>query len=588
MCIQFFLIESVTDKEGVSVTPSRSRYLLWSRHPYFDEATRQALSAIEGDEREIEDRFYTSLQFGTGGLRGLIGPGTNRINRYVIRHVTRGLADYINATAPDGRDRGVVIAHDSRHYAREFALETALTLNASGIKAYLWDSLRPTPLLSFAVRTLGAIAGVVITASHNPPEYNGYKVYWADGGQVPPERAAAIQAAIDAISEITEIDPMGQAEARAQGLLLRVPPAVDRQYLDRLKGLLVTTAEQRQACHILYTPLHGAGNKPVRQVLNEAGYHVSLVPKQVAPDPDFTTVRFPNPEEPEVFALALQQAATEQPDLIIATDPDADRLGALALDHRGGYRHLTGNQIGALLVDFLLSTRPVPANAAVIKTIATSDLIAPLCAEHGVALISVHTGFKFIGDKIREFEESGSHTFLFGFEESYGYLGATFVRDKDAVMAALLLAEAAAFHKACGRTLYEALERIWQKCGCFQEDLHSVTLPGKEGQAQMAALMDRLGQTPPAAMGGLAVRCVDDYRTGIRLETATGRQTLLDLAKANVLHYRFANGGFVMVRPSGTEPKLKLYFSVRARDPAAAHAWLQAVKQATLQMIGLV
>ncbi len=443
-------------ERGVSLlTAPIDTYQVWTTHPYFDATTRQELASIRTDPAEIEDRFYKYLEFGTGGLRGLIGAGTNRMNRYTVRHATQGLADYIASFGEEAKRRGVVIAHDSRLFSAEFARETALTLNANGIVAYLWESLRPTPMLSFAVRELKAIAGVVITASHNPKEYNGYKVYWEDGGQVPPERAAAIQDAIRAVPDITSVHPMPEAEARAAGLLRTVPEAVDRAYLSRLRGLLSTTEQERAACRVLYTPLHGTGNIPVRTALAEAGFRVSVVEEQAHPDPAFSTVRYPNPEEPDVFTLALRHAELEQPDVIMATDPDSDRLGVMALDRAGEYRLLTGNQIGAVLVDFILSSRRasgnLPSNGAVIKTIATSNMVEPLCREYGVTLMNTHTGFKFIGDKIREFEETGSYTFLFGFEESYGYLGATFVRDKDAVMAALLVAEAAAHYKARGR-----------------------------------------------------------------------------------------------------------------------------------------
>ncbi|MFZ5825247.1 MAG: phospho-sugar mutase [Bacillota bacterium] len=563
----------------------------WLHHPYFDPATREELAAIAGDEREIEDRFYRHLEFGTGGLRGLIGAGTNRINRYTVRLATQGLADYIRSFGPEAMRRGVAIAHDSRRFSPEFAREAALTLSASGIAAYLWDSLRPTPMLSFAVRELGAIAGIVITASHNPPEYNGYKVYWEDGGQVPPERAAAIQAAIGAVDDLTNIRPMGEEEARARGLLRYVPEAVDQAYIERLLSLVRTAPAERAACRILYSPLHGSGNLPVREALSRAGYPVAVVAEQEAPDPNFSTVRYPNPEEAEVFTLALKQAERERPDVIMATDPDADRLGVLALDRDGAYRLLSGNQIGAILADYILSSQAaagsLPANGAIIKTIATSNMIAALCQAHGVALCDTHTGFKFIGDKIREFEETGSHTFLLGYEESYGYLGATFVRDKDAVMAALLVAEATAYHKAQGRTLYDALKAIWARCGVFREELHNVTLPGKDGQAKIAALMEALRRTPPAHFGPVAVAFADDYGAGTGLDLASGQPYPLPLAKANVLHYRFADGGFVMVRPSGTEPKLKLYVSVTGRDEAEAERLVQAVKADAIRQMGL-
>jgi len=567
-------------------------YSTWTRHPYFDEATRHELAAIAADHKEIEDRFYRCLAFGTGGLRGIIGAGTNRMNRYVVRHVTQGLARYINTFGPAAMERGVVIARDSRRFSEAFALEAALTLNACGVRAYLWDDLRPTPMLSFAVRELGAMAGIVITASHNPPQYNGYKVYWEDGGQVPTDRAAAIQETIAAITDITAIHPMAEEEARARDLLRPVPPSVDRLYYDQLLTLVGSAPADRQACRILFTPLHGTGNIPVRTVLGEAGFQVGVVAEQAEPDGDFPTVSYPNPEEPDVFRLALARAEQEQPDVIMATDPDADRLGVMVRDGHGRYLLLNGNQLGAILVDYILASRTVggslPPNGAVIKTIATSNMVAPLCREYGVALMDVHTGFKFIGDKIKQFEQSGSHTFLFGFEESYGYLGATFVRDKDAVMAALMVADAVAFHKGRGRTLFDALEGLWERCGHFLEGLYNVTLPGKEGQERISALMDQLRRQPPVAFAGIPVASTDDYATGTGRHNAAGETYDLPLEPANVLHYRFADGGFVMVRPSGTEPKLKLYCSMVGRSRREAEERLQAVQADALRHMGLI
>ena len=548
------------------------RYRLWMTDPCFDEATRAELAPLS--PAEIEDRFYRDLTFGTGGLRGLIGAGTNRINRYVVRQVTRGLAAYIGSFGRDCAAMGVVIAHDSRRCSPEFAREAALVLAAAGVRAYLWESLRPTPMLSFAVRELGATAGIVITASHNPPEYNGYKVYWSDGGQVPPERAEAI-AGWSAATDLTTVPLADLAEARSAGLVQPVPAAVDRAYLDRLLDLVGESGLSRKACRVLYTPLHGSGGLPVQQVLREAGFSLSVVRQQAVPDPDFATVRSPNPEDPAVFRLALQQAEGEQPDLILATDPDADRLGVMVRTAAGTYELLTGNQMGALLTEFLLhraqAAGRLPANGAVLKSIATANLAAPICRAYGVRLVETHTGFKFIGDKIREWEETGEHSFLFGFEESYGYLAGTFVRDKDAVMSALLVAEAAAWHKQHGRTLCDALELLWQQHGYYREALHSLTLPGKDGLARMGALMAGLRANPPERFGPLLVESVDDYATGA-----------LPLGPADVLHYRTARGEFVMVRPSGTEPKLKLYVAVVGDSAAEAEQRLQAVTAAAL------
>ena len=562
---------------------AQDRYRQWLAHPCFDAATQAELAGLKDQPGEIEDRFYRDLDFGTGGLRGILGAGTNRMNRYVIRQAASGLSAYLASFGLEAKRRGVVIAHDSRRCSPEFAMEAARVLAAAGVKAYLWDSLRPTPMLSFAVRELGATAGIVVTASHNPPEYNGFKVYWSDGGQVPPERAAAIKAQMAAV-DVTAVPLVAEREARAAGLLATVPPAVDRAYYDRLLALVGGPDERRQACRVLYTPLHGSGHWPVRTVLNDARFAVTMVGAQAEPDPNFSTVKAPNPEDPAVFALALAQAEHLQPDVILATDPDADRLGLMARDATGAYRLLTGNQIGALLVDFLLARAVaegrLPANGAVLKSIATANLVDPICRQYGVALINTHTGFKFIGDKIREWEETGEHTFLFGFEESYGYLAGAFVRDKDAVMAALLAAEAAAWHKRQGRTLCDALETLWQRHGYYREALHSVTLPGKDGLAQMAVLMQRLRDAPPTAIGPLPAAFTDDYLSGISREAATGTESPLALGRADVLNYRFGDGGFVMVRPSGTEPKLKLYVAVKGATAAEADERLAAVEAA--------
>lgn len=563
------------------------RYRLWAHDPYFDVATRQELTGIAHDMGAVEERFSRSLEFGTAGLRGVIAAGTNRMNQYVVRQATQGLAEYIASFGDEPRARGVVIAHDSRRCSPEFAREAALTLCANGIVAYMWESLRPVPMLSYAVRKLGAVAGIVITASHNPKDYNGYKVYWEDGGQVAPERAAAIQGRIGAIGDLTAIHPMAMRDAIEAGLLRPVPESVDQAYARDVVALAITPLEQRAACHVLFTPIHGAGNIPVRKVLSQAGFCVSVVPEQELPDPEFPTVRTPNPEDPSVFHLALEQAGREAPDVIMATDPDADRLGLMARDEQGQYRHLDGNQTGALLADFLIQSRPLPPNPAIVKSIATSNMIVPLCRESGVSLFETHTGFKYIGDIIREFEETGSHSFLLGFEESYGYLGAAFVRDKDAVMAALLVADAVAYHKARGRTLYGALQRIWERCGYFQEALHNVSLPGPQGQARIDGLMERLRQNPPLALGGIPVGCADDYSTGTSWDFEDGVTRDLELDTANVLHYRFVGGGFVMVRPSGTEPKLKIYFSVAGQSPEEAARKLAAVREDTLHRMGL-
>jgi phosphoglucomutase len=563
-------------------------YRLWSTHPYFDEATRANLRSIADNLPEIEDCFYRDLEFGTGGLRGIIAPGTNRINRYTIRQATQGLAAYIAAQGATARNRGVAIAYDSRHYSKEFGREAALVLNANGIVTYLWESLRPTPMLSFAVRQLGCIAGIVITASHNPPEYNGFKVYWEDGAQIPPDRANEIQSYIAMIQDLTSVHPMAEEVARANGLFRSMPPTIDREYLAHLLTLHTVSNADAQKCYVLYTPLHGSGSIPVRRVLIEAGYQIHVVSEQEPPDPSFSTVRSPNPEEPDAFVVALRHAHAVQPDIIMATDPDADRLGVMTRDSQGQYRLLTGNQLGAILVDYLLSTRAesnaLPANGVVLKTIATSNLVAPLCERYGVTLVETHTGFKFIGDKIREYEETGNHTFLFGFEESYGYLAAPFVRDKDAVMAALLVAAAAAYHKQRGRNLYDALVRIWDQCGYFCEDLYQVLLPGREGADQITQVLNRLRVRPPVDLF-LPIAFTEDYLTGLGMDWQSGSPYSLKLGRANAIRYGFADGGFVVLRPSGTEPKLKVYISVRGTDEEDAQQRLGRVRAAVTERV---
>jgi len=570
-----------------------SRFRLWREHPAFDRETQAELAPLGDRPDEVEERFGKHLAFGTAGLRGVIGAGTNRMNRYVVRLVTSALAGCLLEGGDGACRQGVVIAHDSRRCSPEFAREAALVLAGAGVRAYLWESLRPTPLLSFAVRELSARAGVMITASHNPPEYNGYKVYWEDGGQVPPDRAARIEARMRT-ADVTAVPVADEAEARAAGLIRPVPEAVDRAYLDRLLALVPGGGRGRGACRIIYTPLHGTGNRPVRQVLTEAGFAVTVVLTEAEPDPSFGDVKSPNPEEPSAFAAALRLAAeqAERPDVIMATDPDADRLGVMVhVGPEDRFRLLSGNQLGALLVAYLLeqyrTEGRLPPNGAIAKSLATANMVAPICAAYGVALVNTHTGFKFIADRIREWEETGEHTFLFGFEESYGYLAAPFVRDKDAVMAALLTAEAAAYYKELGKSLWVALQELFGRYGHYREAVRSITLPGQQGLSRMAALMAVLRESPPAAFGPLPVACVDDYATGLSLNPATGQSSPLPLGRADVLHYQFADGGFVIVRPSGTEPKLKLYVSVVGADGPGADAMLEAVMAAAVERLGV-
>lgn len=568
-------------------------YDLWLTNPYFDEQTREELRAISSSEQEIEDRFYRDLEFGTGGMRGLIGAGTNRINKYVIRRATAGLAAYISRFGEQAKRQGVVISYDSRHFSREFAQESALILSSYGIKAYLFQDLRPTPELSFAVRDLKAIAGIMVTASHNPPQYNGYKVYWEDGGQIPPDRAEDILQSIAAITDITQIQPLDLAEAASRGLFQEIGEEVDSRYLERIKSLVINSdliKEMGSRCKILFSPLHGTGNMPIRRALNELGFNqVVVVPEQEKPDPDFSTVKSPNPEDPAAFKLALELAKTENPDVIIATDPDADRIGVVVKDGSGDYRFLTGNQTGVLLTYYILSQLQangrLPDNGVVVKTIVTTDLVLNIARDFNIEVEQTLTGFKFIGEKIYEYEHTGDKVFLFGFEESYGYLAGTFVRDKDAVCAAVLIAEAAAFYKSRGRTLYSVLEELWSKYGYYQEALHNITLEGKNGREKTDFLMQQIRLQDIAEFAGFKVSRKEDYLNGIGFELSSGEKYPLTLPKSNVISFRLLTGGYVVFRPSGTEPKAKIYISLTGSNPEETTKAILAVKTEVLGFV---
>lgn len=565
----------------------------WLTNPYFDRSTRDELAAISDKPQEIEDRFYRNLEFGTGGLRGVLGAGTNRMNKYVVRQATQGLAAYIAGCGEEAGRRGVVIAHDSRRFSHEFSVEAALVLAANSITAYVFEDLRPTPELSFAVRELGAIAGIVVTASHNPPQYNGYKVYWEDGGQIPPERAEEILACIEGIQDITTIHPLDSETAKAKGLYREIGEEVDRKYLERIKGLVVNPAVLQSMapnCKIIYTPLHGAGNMPVRRALRELGFEqVLAVPEQEAPDPDFSTLKYPNPEDPKAFSLALELAKRESPDLIMATDPDADRIGVVVRDTAGQYRQLSGNQTGVLLTHYILSqlqaSGRLSKNGVVVKTIVTTDMILPIAKDFGVRVDQTLTGFKFIGEKIHDYELSGDSAFLFGFEESYGYLAGTFVRDKDAVCAAVLIAEAAAYYKSGGKTLFQALEELWARYGCYLEDLHTITLEGITGREKTARLMAGIRSMGFRSFAGYDISQVEDYLSGEGKDLQNGETYRLTLPKSDVVKFRLSEGGYVVFRPSGTEPKAKLYISLAGKDPGSTAQALQAVKQELLAAV---
>lgn len=569
------------------------RFKLWSEHPYFDAEFHQELKNIT-DLKEIEDRFYTDLEFGTGGLRGILGAGTNRMNKYVIRKVTQGLADYILKHSSEGKQKGVVIAYDSRKFSREFALEAALVLANNGVKAYLFDALRPTPELSFAVRTLHALAGIVITASHNPKEYNGYKLYWEDGGQVPPEQADRILSCIQERNSWVDIELLSEERALASGLLVIIGEELDRVYLDKVKSLALHPQlinEYGSQLNIVYTPLHGAGNILVRQALAELGFtNVFVVPEQELPDPDFTTVPYPNPEIPTTFDMARKLGFLKQADLLIATDPDSDRLGVVVLDNKGAYQLLTGNQVGVLLTYYILSQKKIlgtlPDKATIIKTIASTDLADEVARSYGVAVENVLTGFKFIAEKEKELEESKRGVFQFGFEESYGYLAGDFVRDKDGVIAAVLLADAALFYKHTkGFDLTQVLATIYSEFGYYLEDQESIVLKGKSGIEEMAKIMTTLREAEIRELGGIPIETVDDYEQGLGKLSGDSTTYPLYLPRSNVLRFSFKGGGFVMARPSGTEPKIKFYFSVKGENQSTLKETLDKVKTEMLEIV---
>lgn len=569
----------------------REEYEGWLKRFANDAETVQELQSIAGDEKEIEDRFYTELAFGTGGLRGVLGMGTNRMNVYNIRRATMGLAHYLQAQGI--ADKGVVIAFDSRIKSDVFAKETALTLAAAGIKAYLFDALRPVPILSYAVRHLGTAAGVVITASHNPPQYNGYKVYASDGAQIAPEAADAVTGFIRALA-YEQCQPMAKAEAREKGLLQIVGNReVDDDYIAMVKTLAQRPEllEKRgKDLNIVYTPLHGSGNVPVRRLLHELGVsHVTVVPQQEKPDGRFPTVTAPNPEDPAAFKLAIPLANEVGATTVFGTDPDCDRLGAAVRDGQGNFHTLTGNQIACLMLDHILKSRQekgiLEKNGAVVKSVVSTELARAICEHYGVKMVEVLTGFKFIGEKIQQFEETGDYTFLFGFEESFGYLSGTQVRDKDGVNASLLLCEATCACMERGETLYDALQRLYRQYGYFKETGLSVVLPGKDGVEKMQAIMAGLRQTPPAELAGLRVTAVRDFLRGVRTEGE--KEEPLDFPKSNVLYFELEGGNWVCIRPSGTEPKIKLYIATRAQDQAAADERNAALSVAAKEMLAI-
>lgn len=564
-------------------------YRQWLADFADDADTVADLKAIENDPKEIEDRFYKELEFGTAGMRGVLGAGTNRLNIYNVRRVTRALAKYI-LTTPDGAEKGVAIAYDSRHMSDVFAKQAALVLCNAGVKAYLFDSLRPVPVLSFTIRHLKCIAGIVITASHNPKQYNGYKAYWTDGGQMPPESVKGIT---DRLPETTyaESVPMDEAEALAKGLLTYIGKDVDDAYIAAVRKLSVNpelAREMGKTLKIVYTPLHGSGNIPVRRIFREIGMeNVYVVPEQELPDGDFPTVKVPNPEDPGAFALALKMQEKLGADLCVGTDPDCDRVG-IACMTESGPRLLNGNQIGCILLHYILSQKKergeLPANAAAVTTIVSTDMAAAIAKSFGCEMIEVLTGFKYIAEQIHRFETTGCNTFMFGFEESFGYLSGTDVRDKDGVNACMLIAEAAAWYKKMyNKTLVDAIDMLYEQYGYYGDKVTSFVLPGKDGLEKMQAVMQALRANPPKSFAGTDVKALRDYQTSKRICGETVEE--LTLPKSNVLYFELEGGAWICVRPSGTEPKIKLYVNAVSGSSEETQRLLNAYSDAAVKLL---
>ena len=564
----------------------KEQYDFWLSDTYFDEATKDELRSIAENEKEIEDRFYKELEFGTGGLRGVIGAGTNRMNIYTVRKATQGLANYI--IKQGGKDRGVAIAYDSRRMSPEFADEAALCLAANGIKAYVFDALRPTPELSFALRTLNCISGIVITASHNPPEYNGYKAYWEDGAQVASPRDKEIITEVKNVTDYHEVKTMSKEEAMAAGLYQVIGKEIDDAYMAELKKQIIhpeIIKEVADDIKIVYTPFHGTGNVPVRRILSELGFkHVYVVPEQELPDPDFTTLEYPNPEDPKAFTLALKLAKEKNADIVLATDPDADRLGIYALDAKTGeYVSFTGNMSGMLIAEYILrertATGTMPEDPAMVSTIVTTNMAGAIARDYSVKFIEVLTGFKYIGEQIKLFEQSGSNNYVFGLEESYGCLAGTHARDKDAVVAVMCLCEVAAWCKKNGLTVWDQMLKLYEKYGYYKETQYAITLKGIDGAAQIAEMMNKLRNDPPKNFGDLKVKEFRDYDKDVAADLETGKQKSTGLPKSNVLYFDLTNDSWCCARPSGTEPKIKFYMGVKGTSIEDANAKVEKLTE---------
>ena len=566
-------------------------YKKWMNSNFIDEATKNELKSIEDDEKEIEDRFYKNLEFGTAGLRGVIGAGTNRMNKYTVSKATQGLANFI--IKENGQDRGVAIAYDSRHMSKEFSEIAANCLNANGIKAYVFDSLRPVPELSYAVRYLNCIAGIMITASHNPPKYNGYKVYWEDGAQIVAPKDKAIIEEVNNIKNYEDAKMMNKEDAVNQGLYNVIGKKVDDSYINELKKLSLNPEKikEQEDLKIVYTPLHGTGNIPVQRILKEIGFkNFFVVPEQEKPDGDFPTVELPNPEDKKAFKLALDLAKKEDADIVLATDPDADRLGVYAKDSKTGeYMSFTGNMSGMLIAEYVLFQKKekgiLPANGALITTIVSTNLAKAVAKEYNLKLFEVLTGFKYIGEKIKQFEETNEYTYQFGFEESYGCLIGTHARDKDAIVAVMLLCEAAAFYKSKGLTLWDQMINMYKKYGYYKEDTKSITLEGADGAEKIKNILNNLRENPLEVIGNYKVLEFRDYQEEKIININTKEERKTDLPKSNVLYYELENDAWCCIRPSGTEPKIKCYVGVKGENEEQANNMLKQLEEEMLNKI---
>lgn len=568
-------------------------YNRWKEFDELDNELRQQLQQIENDEKLLEDSFYKYMEFGTGGMRGEIGPGTNRMNIYTIRKTAEGLARYIEMHGEEAKMRGVVIAYDPRHKSAEFAMETVKVLGVHGIKTYLFESLRATPQLSFTVRYLQAFSGVIITASHNPKEYNGFKVYGPDGAQLSSEDADKITAKVNEVENELTVIVVDKEYLINQGLLEIIGEKVDEAYLHQINNLTLNRDVIKEIADdfcIVYTPLHGAGNIPVRKGLEAIGFkHIEVVKEQELPDPEFSTVKYPNPEEHSAFEIAIQYGEKHNADILLATDPDADRVGVAVRNKEGKYQVLTGNQIGALLLDYLIRENKkqgtLKDDATVVKTIVTSEIGRDIAERHELKTIDTLTGFKYISEQIQLFEETGEHSFLFGYEESYGYLIGDFVRDKDAIQACLLISEVAAYYKSNGKTLYEGLIELYETYGYYKEDLISVTLKGKDGVQQMLAILENFRNDPPKEFNGRKVLVIEDYQNRLRNYTESKVSEKITLPQSNVLKYKLENDAWVCIRPSGTEPKIKFYFGVKENTYNKSLNTLEYLKTAVMDKV---